>query len=113
MAMSVYVPAAGRPIPGVVLYSEIYQESGPVARLAAVLAGHGYAMVWGRQDPHIPDDAPGLIHTRLTDAGVSFTGHEFNAEHAFLRAEGRRYDPPPARIAVGLALDLFHRQLGG
>ena len=230
MTMSVYVPAAGRPVPGVVLYSEIYQETGPVARLAAVLAGHGYVvavpeiyheylapgtalayddagtakgnelkytkplatfdadaraaldhlahrpdcnghvgaagicigghlayraalqpdcraaacfyatdlhsaslgagrsddslaraadirgellMVWGRQDPHIPDEGRTLIHRRLSEAGVLFTWHEFNAEHAFLRDEGRRHDPALARIAVGLALDLFHRQLGG
>jgi carboxymethylenebutenolidase len=36
--------AAGR-FPGIVLYSEIFQLTGPIARLARFYAGHGYAIV--------------------------------------------------------------------
>jgi carboxymethylenebutenolidase len=37
-----YRPAAGGPYPGVVLFSEIYQVTGPIARTARILAGQGY-----------------------------------------------------------------------
>jgi carboxymethylenebutenolidase len=66
-------------------------------------------MVWGRQDPHIPSAGRRAIHEALEAAGVWFTWHEFNAAHAFLRDEGERYDAASARLAIGLAQDLFGR----
>jgi len=68
-------------------------------------------LVWGRQDPHVPDAARAGIYQALVAAGGSFTWHEFNAQHAFMRDEGPRYDPEAARIALGLALALFQRTL--
>src|SRR5271154_2713503 len=37
-------PAASGKYPGVVLYSEIFQITGPIRRIAATLAGHGYVV---------------------------------------------------------------------
>jgi carboxymethylenebutenolidase len=37
-----YQPAAGGPYPGLVLFSEIYQVTGPIARTARLLAAEGY-----------------------------------------------------------------------
>jgi carboxymethylenebutenolidase len=68
-------------------------------------------MIWGRQDPHIPDDGRRLIHARLSEAGVSFTWHEWNVAHAFMRDEGPRYDPELALTCYRLAVDLFRRTL--
>lgn len=68
-------------------------------------------MVWGRQDPHIPPEGRRRIHDVLCEKEVNFTWHEFNAAHAFLRDEGERYDPATARLAIGLAADLFRRTL--
>lgn len=68
-------------------------------------------MVWGRQDPHVPAAGRRAIYDALDAAGVWFTWHEFNAAHAFLRDEGERYDPAAARLAIGLAADLFGRCL--
>jgi carboxymethylenebutenolidase len=68
-------------------------------------------MVWGRQDPHVPPEGRALIHSRLSDAGVSFTWHEFNAVHAFMRDEGPRFDPALAALGYALALELFARTL--
>jgi carboxymethylenebutenolidase len=68
-------------------------------------------MVWGRQDPHIPGAGRRAIYDALDAAGVWFTWHEFNAAHAFLRDEGERYDAATARLAIGLAADLFSRCL--
>ncbi|MDX1925444.1 MAG: dienelactone hydrolase family protein [Pirellulaceae bacterium] len=59
-------------------------------------------MVWGRQDPHIPVEGRRLIYDALTAAGRSFTWHEFNGEHAFMRDEGHRYDPALAHTIYGM-----------
>ena len=69
-------------------------------------------MIWGRQDPHIPAEGRALIYRAMTDAGLRFTWHEFNAQHAFMRDEGARYDPELAIECYGLAVDLFRRKLG-
>jgi carboxymethylenebutenolidase len=69
-------------------------------------------MIFGRQDPHVSQEGRRLIYDAMTRAGISFTWHEFNAAHAFMRDEGARYDPAVARICYGLALELFQRKLG-
>src|SRR5487761_2357369 len=69
-------------------------------------------MIWGRQDPHVPREGRAAVYNALADAGVHFTWHEFNGQHAFLRDEGPRYDPELALKAYGLALELFKRKLG-
>jgi carboxymethylenebutenolidase len=69
------------------------------------------ALVWGRQDPHVPYPGRVAIHQALEEAGVSYTWHEVNAQHAFMRDEGHRYDPELAAIVYRLSLDLFARTL--
>jgi carboxymethylenebutenolidase len=69
-------------------------------------------MVWGRQDPHVPSEGRAKIYARMSEAGVQFTWHEWNAQHAFLRDEGPRYDPALALVCQRMALDLFARKLG-
>jgi carboxymethylenebutenolidase len=68
-------------------------------------------MIWGRQDPHIPDDGRALIQRTLRDAKLTYTWHEWNAQHAFLRDEGPRYDPALAMTGLRMAIDLFTRSL--
>ncbi len=68
-------------------------------------------MIWGRQDPHVPCEGRAVIYDAMTDAGVYFQWHEFNAAHAFLRDEGPRYDPVSAQISYGMAMELFKRRL--
>jgi carboxymethylenebutenolidase len=69
-------------------------------------------MIWGRQDPHVPREGRAIIYNAMTDAGLHFTWHEFNAQHAFLRDEGVRYDPALASTCYGFVLELFKRKLG-
>ena len=66
-------------------------------------------MIWGRQDPHVPDAGRALVQQRLVAAGTKFTWHELDAQHAFLRDEGPRYDPALALLCYRLILDLFRR----
>ncbi len=69
-------------------------------------------MIWGRQDPHVPQEGRALIYKAMTEAGSQFSWAEFNAQHAFLRDEGPRYDPELALRCYGMAVDLFRRKLG-
>ena len=69
-------------------------------------------MIWGRQDPHVPREGRAMVYNALADAGVNFTWHEFNGQHAFLRDEGPRYDPVLAMQSYAMALELFKRKLG-
>lgn len=69
-------------------------------------------VVFGRQDPHVPTEGRRLIHDALEAAGTSFQYHEYNAQHAFLRDEGPRWDPATGQLALDAALELFHRRLG-
>jgi carboxymethylenebutenolidase len=68
-------------------------------------------MIFGRQDPHIPQAGRALIYERLTATERSFEWHEFNAAHAFMRDEGHRYNPQLAAQCYGLMVSLFQRTL--
>jgi carboxymethylenebutenolidase len=69
-------------------------------------------MIWGRQDPHVPEAGRHRIQQAMTAAGLHFTWHEFNAQHAFLRDEGLRYDPELALQCYQSVIALFRRKLG-
>jgi len=64
-------------------------------------------LVFGRQDPHVPLAGRRQIQQQLQEAGVSFDWHEVNAEHAFMRDEGERYDPALALWVYQRARELF------
>src|SRR6185436_11827498 len=44
MRTYVYRPVAAGRHPGLVLFSEIFQRTGPIHRIAAILAGHGFVV---------------------------------------------------------------------
>lgn len=69
-------------------------------------------MIWGRQDPHVPREGRQLIYNAMSDANLHFTWHEFNAQHAFIRDEGHRYDPAAAQLCYAMVVELFKRKLG-
>lgn len=68
-------------------------------------------MIWGRQDPHIPREGREVIHAALEAAGTVHSRHEFNAQHAFMRDEGHRYDTGLVGLCWGLVFELFGRRL--
>ena len=68
-------------------------------------------MIWGKQDNHIPTAGRSLVYQQLTEANLSFTWHEFNGQHAFMRDEGERYDPQLAMTGYQLSLQMFGRTL--
>jgi carboxymethylenebutenolidase len=62
-------------------------------------------------DTLAPQEGRELIYRSMVNAEVNFSWHEFNAEHAFIRDEGPRYNAVLGSICVDLALELFHRKL--
>lgn len=69
-------------------------------------------LIFGRQDPHIPYEGRRVIADALEKASVRYQWHEFNAQHAFIRDEGHRYDPALASIALEMVTEMFTRRLG-
>jgi carboxymethylenebutenolidase len=80
-----------------------------LARMAELKAETMF--VWGRQDPHVPFTGREAIRARLEEVGASYEWHEVNAQHAFLRDEGPRYDPALFLQAMEWTLSLFQRTL--
>ena len=68
-------------------------------------------MIWGKQDPHIPNDKRIELYNRFAASGLNYTWHEVNGQHAFMRDEGDRYDPQLAMNGYTLATQLFGRTL--
>ena len=68
-------------------------------------------MIWGKQDPHVPDEGRMKIHLNLIENKNNFSWHEFNAQHAFMRDEGERYDAALALKVYSMAVDFFNRTL--
>jgi carboxymethylenebutenolidase len=77
---------------------------------AAEITGE-LVMIWGRQDPHVPAEGRATVYKALQQANRLFSWHELNAEHAFMRDEGSRYDAEAAHLCLDIALALFHRAL--
>ena len=63
MRVHLFVPQAPGRHPGVIFYSEIFQVTSPIRRMAAALSGHGYVVavpeVYHGREPHLP------VKTRL------------------------------------------------
>ena len=68
-------------------------------------------MIWGKQDPHVPTEGRQKIYQQLVDTDRNFTWHEFNAQHAFMRDEGDRFDPELALECYKMAINQFRRAL--
>jgi len=75
-------------------------------------AGSPFLLLFGRQDPHVPEAGRRAIYDRFRELDLTFEWHEFNAAHAFLRDEGPRYNPALARVCHSLLLRFFAEHLG-
>lgn len=78
-----------------------------LARAASGAIKGSVLLVWGRNDPHIPPEGRALTHRTLDDAKVRFEARLFDAEHAFMRDEGPRYDPEATDKAFAAMVELF------
>lgn len=66
-------------------------------------------LVWGSRDPHIPEAGRDKIHAALSapDVAVHYETRMFDAEHAFMRDEGPRFDPKATDAAFEAMLEHF------
>jgi carboxymethylenebutenolidase len=84
----------------------------PSPTLARAAEIHGeLLLMWGRKDPHIPAAGRARIHAALDAAGVRWEARLFDAEHAFARDVGPRFDPAATDAAFRAALALFARAM--
>lgn len=68
-------------------------------------------MVFGKQDPHVSMEGRNLIRAKLQAEELNFSWHEVNAQHAFMRDEGERYDGALALQMYQMAVAMFQRVL--
>ncbi|QLJ07376.1 dienelactone hydrolase family protein [Pseudoalteromonas sp. JSTW] len=67
--------------------------------------------IWGKQDPHVPKEGRLKIYQQAVATGINYQWQEVNAQHAFMRDEGDRYDPALALTMYQQAVALFNRTL--
>ena len=67
--------------------------------------------IWGKQDPHVPQDGRDKIYQQAVRTGIYYQWKEVNAQHAFMRDEGERYDAALAIAMYQQAVALFNRAL--
>ena len=61
-------------------------------------------LIFGERDPHVPAQGRAKIAAALDAARVSYTMTLYDAEHAFMRDEGPRYDPELTDRALAQAI---------
>jgi carboxymethylenebutenolidase len=85
-------------------------DAGSLAR-AGEIQGE-LLMVFGARDPHTPAEGLAVIERGLEQSGARFTWRIYDAEHAFGRDEGPRYDPEATDAAFAETLALYERAFG-
>ena len=68
-------------------------------------------MVFGTLDPHVPVDGRAKIKSELERAGTKLLISLYQAEHAFMRDEGPRYDSEATDQAFSEMVEFFRRIL--
>jgi carboxymethylenebutenolidase len=84
-------------------------DPGTLARLAEIRGD--MLVVYGRDDPHVPEGGRKIVADALRAARVKHTIRECPGEHAFMRDEGTRYDSASADAVWAEAVALFSRTL--
>jgi carboxymethylenebutenolidase len=84
-------------------------DAGSLAR-AGEIEGQLLA-IWGTKDPHTPETAREAIKAGLDPLATRLWWREYDAEHAFGRDVGDRYDPAVTDAAFAETIELFKRAL--
>jgi carboxymethylenebutenolidase len=84
-------------------------DAGSLARAGDI---HGeLLLIWGTRDPHTPAEGRETVRAGLEIAGVKPQWSEYDAEHAFGRDVGERYDPEATDAAFAETVALFRGAL--
>jgi carboxymethylenebutenolidase len=84
------------------------QDAGSLERASEVRGE--LLMVFGTQDPHVPEEGREKIKRALADAGTKFKISLYDADHAFMRDVGGRYDPEATDQAWAEMISFFRGQ---
>ncbi|MEM4251363.1 MAG: dienelactone hydrolase family protein [Candidatus Bathyarchaeia archaeon] len=84
-------------------------DAGSLERAAEIRGS--LLMVFGTEDPHVPEDGRAKIDAALREAGVDYRISLYPAQHAFMRDEGHRYDPEAADSAFAEMIALYRSRL--
>ena len=85
-------------------------DAGSLARVGEIRGK--LLMIWGGNDPHVPEAGRALIDKKLRDARVDYSTKSYPCEHAFMRDEGPRYDPEATDLAFADMIALFRGIFG-
>jgi carboxymethylenebutenolidase len=83
------------------------KDAGSLAR-AGEIRGE-LLMIFGTEDPHVPEEGRAIIDRALRASGVHYNTLLYPAEHAFTRDEGPRFDPEATDQAFAETVGLFRR----
>ena len=84
-------------------------DAGSLQRAAHI--GGALLTVFGLHDPHVPASDRAAIRSALEAVVATYAYREYDAEHAFMRDEGPRYDPQATDAALADAVAFFGRYL--
>lgn len=80
-------------------------DAGSLARAGEI--GGELLMIFGTRDPHTPEEGREVVKRGLESAGVRFRWSLYDAEHAFGRDVGARYDPQATDAAFAETVALL------
>jgi carboxymethylenebutenolidase len=96
MRTYIFRPAAEGKYPGVVLFSEIFQVTGPIRRFAALIAGHGYVVavpeVYHELEPLgtvLPYDQAGADKGNIDKYAKELSSYDADARAAISHLQSR------------------------
>jgi carboxymethylenebutenolidase len=82
-------------------------DAGSLARASEIRGD--LLMIFGAQDPHVPEAGRETIDRSLEKSGVHYKTLLYPAEHAFTRDEGPRFDPEATDQAFAETIGLFRK----
>jgi len=83
------------------------EDAGSLAQAVAIRGK--LLLVFGKQDPHVPEEGRTSIKAGLRRAKIRQRTLLYPAEHAFMRDEGARYDPEATDRAFAEMIALFRK----
>jgi carboxymethylenebutenolidase len=86
------------------------EDAGSLARLSEIRGS--LLVVFGSLDPHTPAEGRTLVAQRLAAAAIDQRLSLYEAEHAFMRDVGARYDPLCTDEAFAESIALYRQVLG-
>jgi carboxymethylenebutenolidase len=83
------------------------EDAGSLARANEIRGD--LLMIFGTKDPHVPEAGREAIDRGLRRSGARYNTLLYEAEHAFARDEGPRFDPEATDLAFAEMISLFRK----